>query len=327
MTAQEVSPRFVLTGPSGWIGQAMLVTLARLLGGRLDGRVLAFASSARVMDLPGGEQLAVRALSDVVPADVAGAHVIHLAYLTKEKADQLGERAFMDANLGIDDTLMAALDSAAEPPASLFVASSGAAALTAQGRDLHPYGVAKLRQEARFLAWGVQADVPVLAGRIFNVAGPYINKLESYALSNFALQARAAGEIVVQAPVPTFRSFLHIDDLCGLVVGAALQRVGRPAPIDLCGAQVVEMEDLADAVAAAIEELHGDRIPVRRSTPDCTRSSQYLGNFADTKVLAMQLRVAFSSLGRQVSDTIEWLDNCNISGHRAETSGAIATEP
>jgi hypothetical protein len=45
------SSRFVLTGPSGWIGQAMLDALARGRGGRLDGRVAAFGSQARVLAL------------------------------------------------------------------------------------------------------------------------------------------------------------------------------------------------------------------------------------------------------------------------------------
>ncbi|WP_371431967.1 NAD-dependent epimerase/dehydratase family protein [Novosphingobium sp.] len=301
MTNVAPSSRFVLTGPSGWIGQAMLDALARERGGRLEGHVTAFASRARVMDLPWGERLEIRPLETITPDDVAGAHIIHLAYLTKEKADQLGESAFTTVNRAIDDALLAAVGSAA--PASLFVASSGAAALAEHGTDLHPYGLAKLRQEARFLEWAAVLGVPTIAGRIFNLAGPYINKLRSYAISDFALQAREDGEIRIQASVPVFRSYLHVEDLCTLVIGAAQQGIGRPTPIDLCGAEVVEMADIAALVA---EASYGSP-PICRGPVDFSRPSLYLGNPTHTKVLAMELGISLRPLSVQIVDTVAWL--------------------
>jgi nucleoside-diphosphate-sugar epimerase len=263
--------------------------------------VTAFASSARTRQLADGGILAVRDLASITPADVDGAHVIHLAYLTKEKAELLGERAFTDTNLAIDDLLFAALQQST--PASLFVASSGAASLAAKGVDIHPYGMAKMRQEARFLEWSAKAGIPVLAGRIFNIAGPYINKVKAYAVSNFALQARETGEIVIEAAIPVFRSYLHVKDLCELVIKAGSSRIGRFCPIDLCGAEAVEMEDLA-AIVARVVGMAG---MVRRGPLDLGRSSSYLGEFADTKVLAMQLGYNLLGLEQQVIDTVAWM--------------------
>jgi nucleoside-diphosphate-sugar epimerase len=294
--------RFVLTGPSGWIGHAMLAHLARRSGGLLAGRVILFASAERSMSLASGECLPVRALETIHAADVAGAHVIHLAYLTKEKAADLGERHFTDANLAIDDAVLAALRE--DGAASVFVASSGAAQQAARGIDLHPYGLAKLRQEARFLEWGKAAGVPVLAGRIFNIAGPHINKLEAYAVSNFALQAIRTGKITVQAAIPVFRSFLHVDDLCALVVAAGVEGTGRARPIDLCGGEVVEMGDIAARVAA----LSGGSA-VERGSIEHGRSSAYLGDFTDTRILAMELGIDLAPLLRQIEDTIRWIAN------------------
>jgi len=302
MTDLSTSSRFVLTGPSGWIGRAMLDTLAQACGGRLDGRVTAFGSQARSMALASGERIEVRALDTIGPRDVAGAHVVHLAYLTKEKADQLGEPTFSATNEAIDDALLAAIGSAA--PASLFVASSGAAALAERGVDRHPYGLAKLRQEARFLEWGAGAGVPVLAGRIFNIAGPHINKLSSYAISDFAMQARERGAIRIEAQVPVFRSYLHVADLCSLIIGAALQGIGRDRPIDLCGAEVIEMEDLAELVAAASSNMP----TINRQPVDYTRHSLYLGDHTQTRILAMELGHRLTTLPLQVRDTVDWLD-------------------
>lgn len=308
--------RFVLTGPSGWIGNAMLTYLAERMGGALGGRVRAFASEDRIMHLPSGESLAVRDLSSICPDDVDGAHVIHLAYLTKDKVDAVGERRFFDTNLAIDDHLLAALSLAR--PASLFVASSGAAALAAQGVDLHPYGMAKLRQEARFLQWAKSADVPTIAGRIFNIAGPYINKLDAYAISNFIVQALDRGEIHVQGGVPGFRSSLHVRDLCALILDAGLRGVGREGPIDLCGAEVFEMGDIAAMIAARM----GD-IPIRRVAVRHDMASVYLGNFPDTKVLAMELGFDLMPFTVQVDDTIRWITA--VSGVEQAMSGGGPT--
>jgi nucleoside-diphosphate-sugar epimerase len=301
MSTVPNTPRFVLTGPSGWIGGAMLDALANASGGRLDGQVTAFGSHARSLTLPWGEALDVRALDTISPDDVAGAHVIHLAYLTKEKADQLGEAAFAAANHAIDDALLAAIGSAA--PASLFVASSGAAALAERGDDPHPYGLAKLRQEARFLELAAALAIPAIAGRIFNIAGPHINKVRSYAISDFALQAHEAGEITIQASVPVFRSYLHVEDLCALAIAAAGRRVSRSTPIDLSGAEAVEMADIAALVAQASPGAPR----IRRGPVDCTRPSVYLGDPTHARILALELGLSLKSLAVQVADTITWL--------------------
>lgn len=67
--AQLSDRKFVLTGPSGWIGQAVLSHLCATLG-TLSGRVTAFASSERSMTLADGQAIHVRALDTFCPDDV-----------------------------------------------------------------------------------------------------------------------------------------------------------------------------------------------------------------------------------------------------------------
>lgn len=300
MRAVGSPPRFVLTGPSGWIGSAMLANLARRFGAKA-GNVTAFASSARDIAMPGGGTLPVRPLETIRTEDVAEAHVVHLAYLTREKAAELGETAFTATNLGIDDALLGAL--AGAPPASLFVASSGAASHAASGQDLHPYGLCKLRQEARFLAWARAAGVPAIAGRIFNIAGPWINKLDAYAVSNFAVQALAGNRTEIKADRPVFRSFLHVDDLCELVIKAALAGIGRATPIDLCGSEVLEIQQIALAVAAE----YGEATEIIRPALDLSAPAVYLGNHVDTQILAMEAGVVLAPFSVQIADTLSWI--------------------
>lgn len=302
--------RYVLTGPSGWIGSAMLAALAARLGSGWDEYVTCFGSTERELHAA-GKTVHVRVLSTLTPDDVDGAHVIHLAYLTREKAALLGERTFFDTNLAIDGSVLAAIS--ARSPASLFVASSGAAQMAQQGHDMHPYGLAKLRQEARFLEWGRTAGVPVLAGRIFNLAGPWINKIDGYAIADFATQARSTGQIVISATRPVFRSYLHVADLCALVLESAHAGLVHNATVDLCGATVVEMADLADCVAHAV----GGNPTILRGPVDPAHPNAYLGNYTQTKMLAMQSGLCLQPLRQQVADTVAWLS------HRSDGDGPI----
>lgn len=302
--------RWVVTGPTGWIGQALLALLAN--EGDVDalcvGDELAlFGSRAATIALPNGRRLAVRPLSEIESADVSGANVVHLAYLTKDKVTALGEAAFRAGNDAIDAALLRALEQA--PPAALFVASSGAAHLAEKGEDLHPYGVMKVEQELRFLDFGASHHIPVLCGRIWNVAGPYINKLDAYAVSNFTVQAMERGAIRIDARLPVFRSFLHVTDLCRLIVRALRHGQGSSKPVDLCGNTVLEMGEIANMVASEI----GGNVTISRAEICFANRSDYLGCSQETRTLAMQLGLELADTRSQIRDTIEWIRGMSVS--------------
>lgn len=293
--------RFVITGPTGWIGQALLVRLAAELGTDFQRSVTAFASRARTIPVPGTAGIEVRALSDLVPEDLAGAHLIHLAYLTKEKADSLGEKEFCAQNIRIDDRV---LDAAVQQnPHSIFVASSGAAAYALTDWTLNPYGLGKLRQEQRFLEFARNHRVPTLVGRVFNLAGPHINKLESYAISNMLLQARDHGKIRIKAAHLTYRSFMHVDDLAKLILSAGRRGINELTPVDLCGAEILEMADIAAGVASCFSTS----VAIERPEISYSGTGIYLGNFTGTHRLANRLNLSLHPFMQQVRDTWEWI--------------------
>jgi nucleoside-diphosphate-sugar epimerase len=294
--------RYVLTGASGWVGQAMLHALAARLGEGWAERVTLFGSSERSVAAPGGPRLQ-RALGSLTPADVEGAIVLHLAFLGREKGGG-EETAFRAANRALDATLASALRQARA--AAVFVSSSGAAKMAASGADPHPYGFAKLEQEATFAELGEATGTPVLVGRIYNLAGPYMNKLDGYALSSFLLQARETGVIRIEADRPVFRAYLHALDLAALVLGALEEGRGWSGPRDLCGTEVVEMQDVALAAARAAGLSPG---AVHRGAVALDRPSVYLGDPVHTRTLALGLGMTLIPFEAQVRDTARWIDS------------------
>lgn len=299
----------------------MLAHLAAA-GSGWQARVRLFGSADGEIEGPDGSRLRVRPLSAIDAAAVDGAVVVHLAFLTKEKAELLGPTRFFETNERIDDALLAAVESGR--PRGLFVASSGAAALAASGSDRHLYGICKLRQEDRFLSYASARGTPVLVGRIFNIAGPYINKFDSYALSSFLVQAFRNGAIRVNATTPVFRSFLSVDDLCAMALGALVRGHRYAAPVDLCGSEVLEMGEIARecARAAGLDERRIERPALTFDT-----IGSYLGRATDTQALALRCGLKLANFRVQVAETARYVRDrlqagqCADNGSRYEDAG------
>jgi len=301
--------KFVLTGPTGWIGRAMLDLLHRESDPdalAAADRLTLFGSRSGSINTSSGKQLQFAPLAKITPKDLDGAHVIHLAFLTKDRLETMEEAQFLAANRAIDECLIDAMSEA--QPASIFVASSGAARAAQFGEDCDAYSHAKLEQEKRFIDLAERREIPCICGRIFNIAGPHINKLDKYALSDFIVQALTTGSISIRARIPVFRSFLHVEDLCRIVLRAARQGVRRTRPIDLCGTELLEMND----IARHIVETLGGSIRIERSNVDYSKSSDYVGTSQETLSIAMQLSVSLQRVQEQIQDTVDWVRSCEV---------------
>lgn len=294
----DLPPRLTLTGPTGWIGTAFLDTLRRARGRDWTRGVTLFGSSPRTITAPDSSLLEVRPLESITAEDVDGANLVHLAALTKDKVQVVGPAAFFATNTMIDAAVLSACDRGR--PRSIFVASSGAAkqAESGQGREL--YGLCKLMQEDAFLGFGARTGVPVTTGRIFNLAGPFINKLDAYAVSALLRQALHEGAARIEARTPVYRAYLHVQDLCALVMGMLAAGLGHTAPLDLAGCLTVEMEDVACEALRATGHPDGRII---RAPVDWDRPSIYLGDPTGARTLALRFDLPLRSFAEQVDDT------------------------
>jgi nucleoside-diphosphate-sugar epimerase len=309
--------RYVVPGPGGWIGSALLGVLARRLGSNWQRKVTCFGSQKRGLPHPAGD-IEVRDLATVSAADVHDARVFHLAYLTKDKIGASSDDAFLRGNRAIDDYLLNALSEGR--PSAVFVASSGAAQGVDQAETRNLYGVAKLLQEDRFLEYGVRSKTNMLVGRIFNISGPYNNKIENYALSSFLSQCIRSGRIEIDARQPVYRSYLDVEDLLNLV----LYEMPHPGkcwrgPVDLCGPLVVELQDIAEAGARALG-LDPSKI-ISRGKVDYDVVNRYLGDPAQARTLALKHQLRILAFQEQVTRTAAYLESKISHGSRSPAPG------
>jgi len=293
--------RVVVAGAGGWLGLATLEMLHGLFGPDFAGRIACFGSNARTLALRGGLAVPQRPLAEIGDLAPAPSLVLHLAYLTQEKAAAMSPEAYADANRSISRQVLNALGPIGA--SGVFLASSGAAYKAEDpgaSASIRLYGALKMEDEAAFADWAERANGRAVIGRVFNLAGPYINKQSSYVLACFIADALAKRPMEIRAAKPVWRSYVAISELMSVVFGALTESSGGVIRFDTAGEAVYEVGEIADAVADA---LGAPRV-AHRPPPSGEIEDRYVG---DGKVYA-SLRhrfdvepVAFSEQIRQTA--------------------------
>ncbi|MEO8926810.1 MAG: NAD(P)-dependent oxidoreductase, partial [Caulobacteraceae bacterium] len=253
--------RIVVVGAGGWLGLATLEALHGLLGAAFSERVACFGSSGRTLALRGGLTVPQQPLGRIGDLPSAPTLVLHLAFLTQEKAKAMSDADYIAANGMISSRVLAALD--AMGAQAVFVPSSGAAYLV-EDRDaaasMRLYGRLKLKDEVRFRRWADSRGRRATIARVFNLSGPYINKRSSYALACFIADALADRPIVIKARRPVLRSYAAVRELMSVVFGLLTGVAEAPAPFDTAGDRDYEMAE----IAAVVQEVVGHRRGIER---------------------------------------------------------------
>jgi nucleoside-diphosphate-sugar epimerase len=309
--------RIVIAGAGGWLGLATLEALRGLFGRDFAARVVCFGSHARTLCLRGSAkvpQAPLAAMADLPPAPTL---VLHFAFLTQEKAKAMSEADYAASNRAISGRVLAALDRIGAT--GVFVASSGAAHMAYDdGAEASKrlYGRLKLEDETAFADWAAARGAKASIARVFNVSGPYINKVSSYALSSFIGDALAGRPIEIKARRPVVRSYVAISELMGVAFGALTGPNCDPTPFDTAGDAKLEMADIADTVRAVVRPSARIVLPESRDgPPDC-----YVGDRARYAALLDSQKVSALDFTTQVHDTAAFM--ARTLDHRPSDLGA-----
>ena len=293
----------VVTGGSGWLGQATLEMLQLSLGPHLATRVHVFASRRRSITLRSGTQLEMYPLSDLRRLAIGPHLLAHYAFGTRELVAQLGGADYVARNNEITELVTAHVERAR--PAGIAVVSSGAVYL---GNDLatNPYGVLKTLDESRFLDIAHDLSVPrIVVPRLFNLAGPFINKPDHYVLASIIRDVGRGGPIRLSASHPVVRSFVHVRDLVDLTFAMMLGDGPVPSgPFDTAGEREIEVGELAELVASVLGETG---MPIHRPPVDGDRPDRYVGDPTIIRSLARSYGIEMQELARQIEDTAQFM--------------------
>jgi len=299
---------FAVTGATGWLGQATLDVLDSTLGPKASERVIAFGSRGREMKLRAGRSIRIHALDNLVNlASEKRYFFLHYAFLTRDKVGMYSHDDYVAGNAAITDAVSRAV--VARKTVGLFIPSSGAVYRKDGKLDdditANPYGVLKLRDEAHFTQIAVQEGIPLAILRVFNLSGPYINKVNGYALSSIILDVLRGGPVTLHASYPVIRSYVSIFDVIDLALCTLSGREHPIAkPFDTVGEREIELSELAQLCATVLgrPNIRIERPPLREEPAD-----RYVGDGTAMRARATRYGIALASLPDQIVETANYL--------------------
>jgi nucleoside-diphosphate-sugar epimerase len=266
-----------------------------------NGRLRVFASKPGRMRLEDGTTLGLEALAGAAPLAGPDWTVVHFAALGKDRTVDLSVADYVARSEALQDAALRLIAGADRP--RLIFASSGAVHGPGGGPPAladEPYGHMKALQEVALADWCAVNGARLTTCRVFNVGGPYGNKLELYALSSLIRAALAGGDISIRARGAVLRSYVHVEELMAVLMGPA----PSSEPFDSGGLEVVEIGDLAGMICTQLG-LDPARI-VRQRDPGAP-VSRYAGDGAVYQAAVRSLGLTPIGIEAIVSDSIAGL--------------------
>ena len=299
--------KILITGASGWLGQATLSYLGFVFKDKLPDRVSCFGSVSKKLNI-GGYSILQKPMSSLSDTAITSDTLLcHFAFLTKDRVSLMSKDDYVSESSHIRNSVLNAIGNTSL--AGLFVPSSGAVydAMIEGNRDpdANLYGKLKMADEEIFTKTASSGGYTFVCPRIFNLSGPYINKFSSYALASFINDCLQQKPIHINSVIPVWRSYLFIGDLLDLVFRILMgEPYGTQVIFDTAGDQVIEISELAEMV---INRCGSPSQQVLRPSLDRSRENRYIGNPDLQKKLQSKLGLSSLPLPIQVDETARYI--------------------
>ena len=269
--------RLAITGATGWLGATLAYMAIKAGLTPENGRLRLFGSVERTATVHGGRSVRIERLEGAEPLREDDWTIAHFAGLGKEKTEGVTPDRFLaDSDLIMDQALT--LANGVRRPKMIFTSSGavyGPTGLVGHA-DENPYGYAKRIHEHRVIEWCAERGGALVLPRVFNVGGPFGNKIERYALSSIVRALLQGQPVTLASARPVFRSYVHVEELMAVLFNLLARADSSGAtPFDTCGREIVELGVLAE-MAGNI--LLGNEYSAQRSYDPELDPDWYVGN-------------------------------------------------
>jgi nucleoside-diphosphate-sugar epimerase len=181
---------------------------------------------------------------------------LHFAYLTRDKVSTQNLDDYISGNRHISSTVMHAMRHIG--CAGLFMPSSGAVYTKDRMIDAdmqaNPYGVLKYEDEVAFSKLANELNCTAVIPRVFNLAGPFINKTEHYAISSMIRAVLSNQSISIRAAHAVVRSYTHVGDIISLALALMMNKNIKQHIFDTAGEKNVELSELAQEIIMVLKK-------------------------------------------------------------------------
>jgi nucleoside-diphosphate-sugar epimerase len=260
--------RLAITGASGWLGKELLELLGSKFGSTwIRTHVLAFASKPGRVELSDGTVVNLDAISNLIEYRNIDS-LVHLAFLTRDKASQMPSSEYVHQNLKISSLAIEFI----EKNRLHWVATVSSGAVHVSGQKLlensitgNPYGFLK-RVEENLLKSACESTGSRLAiGRLWAAGGTQMPVNRKYALSSFIESALSNKTIEVTSKHKVYRTYCDASQFMELLVCEANSK--SFSCFD-SGGQEIELLDLAALIANETGSKVGPRPLNLNEEPD-----------------------------------------------------------
>jgi nucleoside-diphosphate-sugar epimerase len=287
-----------ITGATGWLGKSTLEVL--LASGHEMTKVIALASAERKIKLAGGYTIQAHAISSPPPEIAETEILIHLAYLTRDKAESTGFDKYVLTNLDLTSIALSWLEK--YPIKSFVTVSSGARNNQATGNpetDLraNPYGFLKRIDELIFEDHCKRRGINSVITRLWGATGVDMQDASKYAIGDFVISALTKNEITITSGHKVVRRYVDSREFMDVCV--RLAKSGKSENFDSGGPEV-EIGELASEIA---RQLNGE-INISRSISAVQTDDLYFPAGNEFENHAISLGIELSDISAQISNTI-----------------------
>lgn len=286
--------RLAITGAGGWLGRELTDLLLDAWGIGSSEQLLLLASSTRKIRLASGRQVQLHSLVETDVAAFAPTHIVHLAFLTRERVSDMPVEEYVAINRGLTNRAIELMNL---PTVNGFMfSSSGAALSSATGTDADLYGELKREDESELPTAAAMLGKNCVTCRVWSVSGANIQKVEHFALGSLITHALAGGPLQVRAAHLAFRRYVDAGEFLGLGLLALLS--GESTVVDSAGERL-EIGDLASKVAAVLSP----GVQICRPEVAVNTVDDYCADPTSMKAAAARYGLTFMELEEQIVRT------------------------
>ena len=295
--------KFIITGANGWLGRFLLEALHFCFGPELAKNVFVISNSKSRITLDSGNQISAYCYDHKFP-DQQKYILCHFAFLTRDKILKISNDEYIRQNQAIRDNITKIINRT--NPISMLYSSSGA---LYNKDDL--YGKLKLEDEIYFKELSAKMGYSIIIPRIFNLAGPYINKHNLYAISDFIIQLVKNNQILINANFPVIRSYIHILDLFKICLSFILDEHKNQSCLtfDTGSQKEIELFELANII---INLINSNAAIIRPHYNPDLPANRYVGNIQLQQKLCKKYGIILSDYQLMILDTFHYLKNNSI---------------
>lgn len=235
----------IITGSKGWLSREFLEFQLRETNG-IDPNVFKLLGRGRSKLILSNRQELIQ--EDFMTTSPKGETegIIHLAFLTMGKLNNMQKKIYQDANSKIILRMKSLIKE--KTPKWIIIVSSGAAAVAKYGSSnnaIDIYGTCKIDEENALRELCAETNTVFVCGRLWGALGKFMPVNRSYAASDFVYTALMENQIRITNPDLIYRRFVDAGEFMNLLFMVA--KSGKDLELN-SGGHSIELGDLAKKI-------------------------------------------------------------------------------